>query len=183
MAAVAQLYARAFADAAADAHLDMDAAMRQLAQFSAAFAESRDLRELMMNPSVPLEQKLRLLDAICEKIQALPQVRNFLAVLLQRDRMNELAEIEQETRAEMDRRSGVVEAEIVTARELNQEQRKQIEQRVAQMAGSGRVRAKYSQDKSLLGGVKVTLGSTVFDGTVIGQLKRMKQQLSASSSA
>lgn len=179
MAAVAQLYARAFADATTDAHLDMDAAMHQLEQFGAAFATSHDLRELMLNPSVPADQKLRVISGICAKIHTLPQVRNFLAVLMQRDRMGELAEILEQARQEMDRRSGVVEAEIVTARELNAEQRKQIEHRVAAMAGQDRVRAKYSQDSSLLGGVRVRLGSTVYDGSIAGQFQRMKQQLSA----
>ena len=179
MAAVAQLYARAFADAAADAHLDMDAAMKQLQQFGAAFAESHDLRELMLNPAVPAEQKLRVIHGICAKIHALPQVKNFLAVLMQRDRMGELEEVIEQARQEMDRRSGIVEAEIVTARELNAEQRKQIEHRVAALAGRAQVRAKYSRDTSLLGGVKVRLGSTVYDGSIAGQFQRMKTQLSA----
>jgi F-type H+-transporting ATPase subunit delta len=178
--AAAQLYARAFADAATDAKLDLTAAMEQLEQFGKAFSVSHDLRELMVNPSVPLEQKLNVVNALCAKLRALPQVSNFLAVLVQRDRMGEFAEIEQQARREMDRRAGIVTAEIVTARELNAGQRKQIEHRVAAMTGQGKVRATYVEDKTLLGGVKVTLGSTVYDGSIAGQLQRMKTQLSAS---
>jgi len=179
MAAAAQLYARAFADAATDAKLDLTAAMHQLEQFGAAFAVSRELRELMVNPAVPLDQKLKVVNALCAKIHALPQVGNFLAVLLQRDRMGELPEIVEETAKELDRRAGIVVAEIVTARELNAEQRKQIEHRVAAMTGQGKVRATYVEDKSLLGGMKVRLGSTVYDGSIAGQFERMKQQLAS----
>jgi F-type H+-transporting ATPase subunit delta len=180
MAAAAQLYARAFADAATDAKLDLNAAMQQLQQFGEAFAVSHDLRELMVNPAVPLDQKLKVINALCAKIHALPQVQNFLSVLVQRDRMGELPEIEQQTRQELDRRAGIVTAEIVTARELDAEQRRQIEHRVAAMTGQGKVRATYSQDASLLGGVKVRLGSTVYDGSIAGRFERMKQQLAAS---
>jgi F-type H+-transporting ATPase subunit delta len=183
MAAVAQLYARAFADVATEAKIDLKAALQQLAAFGNAYAVSHDLRELLSNPSLPLEQKLKVLDAICGRLKTLKQVRNFLAVLIQRDRMGELHEILAETRIEVDERSGMIEAEIVTARELDPVQRKQIEAGVARMAGQtaehSRVRATYSVDPSLLGGARVRVGSTVFDGTVTGQLMRMKEQLSA----
>jgi F-type H+-transporting ATPase subunit delta len=140
---------------------------------------SHDLRELMSNPSVPLEQKLKVLDAICARLKAIKQVRNFLAVLVQHNRMAELPEILAETRIELDHRSGMVEAEIVTARELNADQRKKFEASVAKMAGHLHVRANYRLDATLLGGATVKVGSTVYDGSVLGQLHRLKEQLAA----
>jgi F-type H+-transporting ATPase subunit delta len=180
MAAVAQLYARAFADVASSTGVDGQAAMDQLNAFDAAFAESRDLREILSNPAVPMDQKLKVLDAICGRIQAMKQVRNFLAVLVDRDRMGELPEILAETRTELDRRNGVVEAEIVTARELSSDQREEFEASIARMSGHERIRANYRLDASLLGGALVKVGSTVFDGSVRGQLQRLKEQLASS---
>jgi len=40
-----------------------------------------------------------------------------------------------------------------------------------------KIRASYSTDKSVLGGSVVKVGSTVYDGSVRGQLERLKQQL------
>jgi F-type H+-transporting ATPase subunit delta len=180
MAAVAQLYARAFADVSTKAGLDPTASLEQLNAFDAAFAESRDLREIFSNPSVAIEQKLKVLDALCGRIGASKQVRNFLAILVDRDRMSELPEILSETRTELDRRNGVVEAEIVTARELSPEVREEFEHSIARMSGHNRVRANYRLDASLLGGALVKVGSTVFDGSVRGQLQRLKEQLASS---
>jgi len=180
MAAVTQLYSRAFADVASKTGLDAGAAMEQLNAFDAAYAESRDLREIFSNPSVATGQKLKVLDALCGRIGAGKQVRNFLAVLVDRDRMGELSEILAETRTELDRRNGVVEAEIVTARELSPEVREGFEQSIARMSGHTRVRANYRLDASLLGGAIVKVGSTLFDGSVRGQLQRLKEQLASS---
>jgi F-type H+-transporting ATPase subunit delta len=180
MAAVAQLYSRVFADVAGKTGLDAAAALEQLNAFDAAYAESRDLREIFSNPSVATEQKLKVLDALCSRIGTGKEVRNFLAVLVDRDRMSELPEILAETRTELDRRNGVVEAEIVTARELSPEVREGFEQSIARMSGHTRVRANYRLDASLLGGALVKVGSTVFDGSVRGQLQRLKEQLASS---
>jgi F-type H+-transporting ATPase subunit delta len=179
MAAVAQLYARAFADVADKDGIDLEAALSQLQAFGAAFAESHDLRELMGNPSVPIEQKIKVLDAICARIKAGKQVRNFLAILLQKGRMAELKQVLAETQLEIDRRNHVVEAEIATVTELNAKQKHQLEARVAKLAGKGTVRAKYRQDATLLGGVTIKIGSTVYDGSVAGQFRRLKEQLTA----
>jgi F-type H+-transporting ATPase subunit delta len=53
-----------------------------------------------------------------------------------------------------------------------------LEAHVGQIAG-GKVSVKYREDQALLGGVIVTLGSTVYDGSVRGRLDRLKEELAA----
>ena len=57
------------------------------------FADSHELREVLMNPSIVNEQKLKVLDAIAGRIGMIPQVRNFLAVIMDHQRLAELDEI------------------------------------------------------------------------------------------
>jgi len=73
---------------------------------------------------------------------------------------------------------GFTEAEITSAHELNQADRGTIEARVEKVTGK-KVRARYSLDESLLGGAVVKVGSTIYDGSVKGQLERMRQALSS----
>jgi len=75
-----------------------------------------------------------------------------------------------------DQDSGVAEAEVTSAFELNEEDRKQLEAQVAKLAGS-KVRIAYLQDKDLLGGAIVKIGSTIYDGSLRGQLQQLKQTL------
>jgi F-type H+-transporting ATPase subunit delta len=106
----------------------------------------------------------------------LPQVRNFIAVIMHHQRLAELEEILAEYHAVTDEQAGMAEAEIVSAHPLNDEDRAELEAQVAKLAG-GRVRATYREDPSLLGGAVVRIGSTVYDGSIRAQLQLLKQKL------
>ena len=176
MAMITLRYAHAFEQVVVANKLDSGAALSQLRDFAGTFAGSAELREVLMDPSVPAAQKLRVLDAIAGKIGMYPQVRNFVAVITEHDRLHELNEILSEYASAADEQSGIADAEITTALPLNDQDRVQLEAEVGKLAG-GQVRAVYHQDATLLGGVIVKLGSTVYDGSVRGQLAQLKQRL------
>jgi F-type H+-transporting ATPase subunit delta len=176
MSVLSLRYAHAFASVAAASHLDTMAAEQQLADFSATLGGSRELREVLMNPSITTEQKLKVLDAIAGRIGMYPQVRNFLAVIMDHQRLAELDEILSEYHAVADEESNMAEAEITSARPLNDQDRAELEAQVEKLAG-GRVRTTYRQDASLLGGAVVRIGSTVYDGSIRAQLQQLKQKL------
>jgi F-type H+-transporting ATPase subunit delta len=176
MSVLSLRYAHAFASVADSSRLDVAAAQQQLNDFSGTLAGSRELREVLMNPSIANEQKLRVLDAIAGRIGMFPQVRNFIAVIMDHQRLDELDEILTEYHAVADDQSGLTEAEVTSARPLNDEDRAELETQVARLAG-GRVRTTYSQDASLLGGAVVSIGSTVYDGSIRTQLQQLKQKL------
>ena len=176
MAAFTSRYARAFGQVVLATKLDVSAAQQQLADFAATLRESRPLREVLMNPSIPQEQKVRLIDALASRIGMFPQVRNFVAVITSHQRLGELGAILNDYAAVADEQSGVVEAEITSAHPLNEEDRKQLAAQVEKKAG-GQVRTTYLEDPSLLGGVVVKIGSTVYDGSVKAQLADLRQRL------
>ena len=176
MSAVALRYAHAFAAVVASQKLDSVAAQQQLKDFSDTFEGSRELREVLMNPAISSEQKLKVLDAIAGKLGMMPQVRNFIAVIMENQRLAEVNEILAEYHAVADEQSGFAEAEITSARPLNDADKAELEVQVAKVAG-GRVRATYREDPSLLGGAIVRIGSTVYDGSIRAQLQQLKQKL------
>ncbi|HSY69487.1 MAG TPA: ATP synthase F1 subunit delta [Edaphobacter sp.] len=176
MSVLSLRYAHAFASVAASSHLDTTAAQQQLNDFSGTFAGSRELREVLMDPSIANEQKLKVLDAIAGRIGMFPQVRNFLAVVMEHQRLAELDEVLTEYHAIADEQSNLTEADITSARPLNDQDRAELEAQVAKLAG-GRVRATYHQDATLLGGAVVRIGSTVYDGSIRAQLQQLKQKL------
>jgi F-type H+-transporting ATPase subunit delta len=176
MSVLSLRYAHAFASVATSAHLDTAVAQQQLNDFSGTLADSRELREVLMNPSIANEQKLKVLNAISERIGMFPQVRNFVAVIMEHQRLAELDEILTEYHAVADEQSNVAEAEIISAHPLNDQDREELEAQVAKLAG-GRIRATYRQDATLLGGAVVRIGSTVYDGSIRAQLQQLKQKL------
>ena len=176
MASSAPRYARAFAEVAESAGLDAAAAEQQIRDFAQTLAGSGELREFLENPSIELPQKLKVLDAVAARIRMFPQVRNFIAVILEHQRLPELDEILTSYEELVDEHAGAVEARITSARPLNAEDRAQLEAQIAKLAGA-RVRASYGEDATLLGGAVVEVGSTVYDGSVRAQLERLKQRL------
>ncbi|MDE1176260.1 MAG: ATP synthase F1 subunit delta [Edaphobacter sp.] len=176
MSVVALRYAHAFAEVASSQKLDVAVAQQQLADFQATFHGSHELREVLMNPAISGDQKLKVVDAIASKIGMLPQVRNFIAVIMDRQRLGELDEILGEYHVIADENAGFTEAEITSARPLEGRDRTELEDQVARMVG-GRVRATYKEDASLLGGAVVRVGSTVYDGSIRAQLQQLKQKL------
>ena len=176
MASSAPRYARAFAEVAESASLDATAAQQQIQDFADTLAGSSELRQYLENPSVEMPQKLKVLDAIAARMKMFPQVRNFLAVIMEHHRLVELNEILTEYGEVVDSHAGAVEARITSARPLNSEDRAQMESQIAKLAG-GRVRASYAEDASLLGGAVVEIGSTIYDGSVRAQLQQLKNKL------
>ncbi len=176
MAVFAPRYAHAFAEVVAAKKLDVAIAQQQLRDFAGTLAGSSELHEVLMNPSIPEVQKLRVLDAIAAKIGMFREVRNFIAVIMDHHRLGGLNEILAEYDLVADEGSGIAEAEIVSARPLNEQDRSALEAQVAKLAG-GRVRASYREDATLLGGAVVRIGSTVYDGSVRAQLQQLKERL------
>jgi F-type H+-transporting ATPase subunit delta len=178
MASVASTYARAFADVVLSAKLDAQRATGELRRIAGLLAESSDLRQVWENPAIPADQKRRLLDAIAHRDGIEKPVRNLVAVLIDHRRVKYLDAVIQQLEKELDTRLGFAEAEITSVRELGDAEKESLEAQVAKLTGK-KVRAKFGQDASLLGGVVVRVGSTIYDGSVKGQLEKIKEAISS----
>lgn len=181
MASVTNTYARAFADVVIDKHLDPAQTVHEVQSLAALASASKDLREVWLTPSIPAEQKRGVLDAVVARAGISRPVRNFMAVLIDHRRVEFLDAIVKQFEVELDRRLGFAEAEITSARELSESERRTLEAQVERLTGK-KVRARYASDPSLLGGAIVKVGSTIYDGSVTGQLGRIREQLVGSSS-
>jgi len=169
-------YANAFASVAASTHLDVTAAQQQMKDFASILAESHELREVLMNPSIAADQKLAVVDGLAERMGMMREVRNFIAVIMDHQRLNQLDEIIAEYLRVADTSAGLTDAEVTSAHPLDDANRAELESQITRLAGS-RVRIAYHLDASLLGGAVVKIGSTVYDGSVRMQLQQMKETL------
>ena len=168
MASVTSTYARAFADVVFDKHLDPAQTLaggavcwrswRPAVWNCAKFGKHPRFRR---NRNGHCWMRLSRAQAISRT------VRNFVAVLMDHRRIKFLDPIVKEFEQELNRRMGFIEAQITTARELGEPERNALESQVAKLTGQ-KVRARYSQDGSILGGAIVKIGSTIYDGSVKG---------------
>jgi F-type H+-transporting ATPase subunit delta len=178
MPAFVARYATAFADVVTDAKLSTDAIDGQLTDFLGTWDASPELRTFFSNPAVSAVQKVAILDKLNAKLGMQKELRNLLAVLINNDRIGHVTEVAAAYRRLLQEQMGIRPAEIVTARELSNEERNVLIADVAKLAGA-KIDASFKLDKSILGGAVIRIGSTVYDGSVRGRLDRLKEALTA----
>jgi len=176
MASVVGVYARAFADVVVSGKLDSDKMLQELRGIESLLAENIQLRRVMENPAIPGDRKRAVLDGVAQRLGLATQSRNLVAVLIDHRRLPLLGEILRQVERELNQRMGIAVAEITSARELSEVEKRNLESQVAQLTGK-QIRARYAQDASLLGGARVKVGSTIYDGSVSEQLERIREQL------
>jgi F-type H+-transporting ATPase subunit delta len=180
MAVFVARYATAFLEVVTSAKLDAAAIDRELTDFLATWEASADLREFFANPAVPSIEKVAFLDKLNGKLGLRKELRNLLAVLINNDRIGQVSEVAGAYRRLLQEQMGIRQAEIVTARELDEKDRGALVAEIGKLAGA-QIEASFKLDPSILGGTVVRIGSTVYDGSVRGRLDRLKEQLTASS--
>jgi F-type H+-transporting ATPase subunit delta len=151
-------------------------ALQELHSIETLFTESDQLRRVLENPSIPGERKRAVLDAITQRMGTTRQVRNFIAVLTDHRRLPLFSEILKQLQQELNDRQGFAEALVSTARQLSDQEKQVLEAEITKLTGK-KVRARYEEDATLLGGAVVQVGSTIYDGSVKGQLEKIREQL------
>jgi F-type H+-transporting ATPase subunit delta len=175
--ALAQRYAAALADVALE-RKNADGVRRDLEAFTELYFSSADLRNTLESPAVDADVKQKVIEKITSKMGLDAAARNFVMVVVRNRRAEMLQEIQKAFREELNRRLGIEEAEVTSARELSQAEKKELTEALARRTGK-KIEARFHEDKALLGGAVVRLGSTIYDGSVREQLNRLREQLEA----
>lgn len=174
---IANHYARAFADVA-QGRGEAEKVKSELGQLAKAIAPGTEAHRVFDAPVVPLSEKRKALEAVIARTRPLETTSNFLRVLLKNHRLAYLSDIAQAYGDELDRRAGVVAAQIGTARPIAEELRGRI---IAALEGTTgrRIRPEWRIEPDLIGGVRAQVSSTVFDGSVRAQLDALRERLAA----
>jgi F-type H+-transporting ATPase subunit delta len=172
--ALALRYARALADAVGA--VDPQTVVRDLQAFESALETSQDLRVALESPAVQRARKRAVVTRLAKALALSDLVRRFLMVLIDHRRTAVLAEIPEAFETVMDERLGVVRLDVVSARELTPAERNDLTAGFSRASGR-QARARYTVREDLIGGVWAQVGSTVFDGSVRGQLEAIKRRL------
>jgi F-type H+-transporting ATPase subunit delta len=175
LSALARRYAAALADVTLERD-DAAEAKEELRGFVEAFSASPDLRNFLASPAVPKSAKQAVIEKLGARLRLSSAVQNFLFVIMDHRRMDLLGEIRQAFETELDARLGIAEAEVTSARDLTDAEKKDLTQTLARLTGK-RIEARYGLDAGLIGGAVVRIGSTVYDGSVRQQLHRLRVRL------
>jgi F-type H+-transporting ATPase subunit delta len=174
MSVAASRYAKALLDVLYPAKAE--AGREQLLKFSSVLSQQADARLLLENPTVSVERRRELVSKIGDSLGLDAPIRNFLGLLIERNRLDLYDEIVSTYEALLDEKLGVVRARITSAVELDARQRDEVAARLRTLTGK-KVRMEVSVDPSLIGGLVAQVGSTIYDGSIRQQLQAFRNNL------
>ena len=172
---VARRYAKALAEIG-ESHGTLQDLLRELDSVDALVRSNPDLQRLVSFPLIAPSKRAAAFDAILEKTGASVMLRKFFTVVAQAARLSLLQDIVVTFHDLVDQKMGVVEAGITSAQALTATQSQRLTTSLTSRTGKT-IRIKWHQDPALLGGLKVQLGSTVYDASLQGRLRLLKAQL------
>ena len=171
----ARRYAKALIELAKRDGLVADLA-EQLQQHLEILRSNSVLPLFLNNPGIDAKVKVNLLAAILDRTQPSPLFRNFLLLLLEKERLGQFDVVGEHYARLANEELRRVVAQVTTATELAAEQREAVAQRIADMTHKN-VILETHVDPGILGGLVVSVDNVVLDGSLRGQLGRLRKEL------
>ncbi len=172
---VARRYATALADVVSKSG-ETETVKSELKSWEDLIKSNANLQSAFANPSIAHLSKEKVLEGLLAKTKPSKTTANFLRVLLRNSRLTELSKINEKFVSVLDERSGIVAAEVTSARPLSESEKAEFKTNLTKMTGK-KVNLNFNINENIIGGVVTRVGSTVYDGSVKTQLENLRQQL------
>jgi F-type H+-transporting ATPase subunit delta len=147
-----------------------------LLDFSSFYKQHAEFAQSVSNPVFSLEDRKKILNVVLGKTRYSETVKNFLNLLLDKNRISAVPGIYAYYERLTDEVTNIARAEVVTPRPLHEDAKTRLE-KVLEALTSRKVRMATREDKALIGGIVVKIGDLVLDGSVKAQLQGLKESL------
>ena len=137
---------------------------------------SPQLDALFSNPMIAAEKKLELIQVIFSE-RALPIVLSFLQTVAKNERLSDLRSIIDHVHQLSNEEDNVRQVAATTALPLSPELEQRLSEATAALLGC-RVELETEVDPSMIGGVILRIGDTVYDGSITARLERLRKEIS-----
>lgn len=172
---VARRYARALI-ASIEAKENLDKTGEELKVISSVFKGSKELQYFFFNPAIPFTKKEIVLKEILKLYPFNPTLEKFIFLLLKNDWLKIIEVIYEQFIFYCDEYNNRVRAEITSAYELSDSEKKAIASKLSKYTGKD-VILKVAVDPAIIGGIIAKIGSLVIDGSIINYLQVIKNRL------
>lgn len=177
---VSRRYAKALV-ALLDSREQLEEVGRLLRAYQEMIDGSSELRAVLLNPSISMQVKQAIQDQLLNRIDPPRLARQFLNLLLKKNRLRHLDVINVLYDELVNERLNRIHAKVTTRFPLSQASAEQMRQRLSQVTGK-EVILDAEVDASVLGGVVTQIGGMVLDGSLRNQLRVIRDELVRSTS-
>jgi F-type H+-transporting ATPase subunit delta len=147
----------------------------------AGLAADPTMAPLLANPLLSADSRRTIARSIAEQLRLGTVTRNFLGLLADHQRLDQLVGIADQYERIVDKTLGRVRARVRTAVDLGVEQQREVGTVLEKLTGK-KVIAERSVDEEILGGIVVEVEGKVYDGSVRTQLRRLASAMAGGRS-
>jgi len=168
-----------FAEALSGAVKDdkrLQTALENLRSFQDAFDTEPNLNRFFIHPGFSLENKAALVKEMCDRVDAMTEVRKLLELLVDRNKMMYLKNITEFFEHVVDQRLRQVRVNVVSAYPLSDAQQTKLKSSLERILGKSAI-LEANVDESLIGGMRLNVGSLVADATLKNGLALLKRSI------
>jgi len=148
----------------------------ELRVLAKAMTDSAELVTVLTNPAIRRGDRRKVIDALLQRINAQPNTKSLVYLLLDGERMSSISAISRELDAIIEAKGGRVSATITSAKPLDPSQISSITAALEKLSGK-KVDVTRKEDPALLGGVVAKVGDVVYDGSLRTQLRALRDEL------
>ena len=170
---LAKRYAEAFLSHAKDAGLGQGIAVRELAELKILLYQNADLYDFLRNEEFLYTEKCGMIDKALAHLSG--ETREFLKLLLDKGRIKSLIDICDYVRVNYSH-PGSLDALLKTSYPLDLDLIAKVKDKMEAKLGK-KLRLHIELDAALLGGIQLTVGNKVFDGSIRKRLYDLRQKL------
>jgi F-type H+-transporting ATPase subunit delta len=146
---------------------------KQLKKLAALFKTEEGLRKMLLHPAVEVEKKQEALGRLTAELRTAEPVKRILNLLFQRNRLQVFSAVSEAFSQLVDRALGRVPVVIQTAHALSDQETKKLRERLEKVLKK-RIELERETNPDLIGGIVFQLGSLRYDGSIRGQLSRLR---------
>ncbi len=172
---VGAIYGTAFFAAAESSGTTAEAIEQLESLVTDVLSPHPELEQLFANPMIAAKDKLETIDRIFGSV-ATPMVLDFLRVLARKERLGYLRPILEQVQLLENQRENRRRVEVTTATPLNEQMREQLFKQVHDLL-SLEPELVAHVDPEILGGIVLKIGDTVYDGSIVAELERLRTQM------
>jgi F-type H+-transporting ATPase subunit delta len=143
------------------------------------FQENSELNAFLMHPRVTNEKKKLFLDEVFKGVSV--DVLNTLKLLVERHRIVNISQIADAFEVLVNDASGIASGKVYSVRKLSDAEKAELETSFAKRLNKSVVKLENVVDPTIIGGMKIRMGNTIYDGTISGKLRRIEQNMKLGS--
>ena len=166
-------YARALFEVANESS-ELDKIENSLNEFLSIYDSSFEFVSFLKNPTQSKKNQLEAINIISKELSFSKILNNFMLLLVEKKRIFFVKKIIKNFLNLCSQKKGELKASLISSKTLSNEELNEISSQFSQSVGS-KIKFEYSVDKSLIGGIKIQLGSLMVDTSIKNKLRKYEQ--------